>query len=233
MAIATGTALALGTAALGAGAGIYGASKASKAQSKAADTASDTAQYTAQMNNQLARDMYASNSARLDPFATNGLMASNALTDMLLGTSKFNPNASPYAGTLADPANPASPAAKAGAAPYTEAQIAAAWNDGVRGNAEAMQNANNQWYASQPAANALAPIAGAPTAAPTAPTAAPVAATPATNALAPVAGSTAPLEAQAQEAVAAGANPNLVKARLAIMQHRNSILGAPVGLGGI
>lgn len=206
--------IGLGGAALTAGAGIYGASKAAKAQNKAADQASDTAYNTANLNNQLARDMYGANAARLDPFASNGLMASNALTDMLLGTHSFNPNASPYAGTLADPANPSSPQAQAGQPPYTQAQIDQMWHDGVPGNAEAAENANAQWYASHqqaPAANSLAPMASqAPAGAATAPQTV----TPAPNALLAPVPAPAPLQAQAQQAVAQGADPAAVNARM-------------------
>ena len=89
--------IAVGTAAVTAGAGIYASSKASKAQKKAAQTASDTSLQTAQMNNDLFRETRDKNVALASPYYNNGLLASNALTDLLLGTHLYNQ------GTVANP----------------------------------------------------------------------------------------------------------------------------------
>jgi len=67
--------------ALSIGGSLLGGSSQKKAAKKAAKAAADN---TA-ANNALAREMYASNATRLDPYSANGMRASNALTDMLLG----------------------------------------------------------------------------------------------------------------------------------------------------
>ncbi len=91
MPIGVGTAIGIGGAVLGAGAGIYSASKQAKAQKQAAQTASDTSLQVAQENNQLFRDIYGQNLQIASPFYNNGLLAGNALTDLLLGTHSYNP----------------------------------------------------------------------------------------------------------------------------------------------
>ena len=74
-----------------AAASIGGAVLSSSAQKKAAKKASSAAADNTAANNTLAREQYASNAARLDPYSANGLRASNALTDMLLGSSAMTP----------------------------------------------------------------------------------------------------------------------------------------------
>src|SRR5690348_2182604 len=63
------------------------------AQKKAANKAADTSLRAAQENNALYRDIYGQNKALLTPYSTQGLQAGNALNDLLLGTSTYNPNA--------------------------------------------------------------------------------------------------------------------------------------------
>jgi hypothetical protein len=74
-------AIAGATAVAGVGSAVIGASSQKKAANKAAGTAT---QNTA-ANNAMSREMYANNAARLDQYSANGLRASNALSDMLLG----------------------------------------------------------------------------------------------------------------------------------------------------
>lgn len=70
---------------IGAGAGIYSSSQASHAQTSAANTASNDQLLVANENNQLARDMYAANASRLDPYSTMGLAAGDQYMGLLLG----------------------------------------------------------------------------------------------------------------------------------------------------
>ena len=81
---------AVGGAVIGGGASIIGASKAAKAQKQAAQAASDTSLQVAHENNALYRDIYNQNKGLLTPYSDRGLLASNALTDLLLGTHYFN-----------------------------------------------------------------------------------------------------------------------------------------------
>lgn len=75
------TAALLGAAAIGAvSSAISGSS-----QKKAANQAAQVATQNTQENNQLARDMYASNTALLTPYSDMGLRAGRTLSDMLLG----------------------------------------------------------------------------------------------------------------------------------------------------
>ena len=89
--------LAIGASAVTAGVGIYTSSKAAKAQKKAGQQAADTSLQTAQMNNDLFRETRDKNVALASPYYNNGLLASNALTDLLLGTHLYNQ------GTVANP----------------------------------------------------------------------------------------------------------------------------------
>ncbi len=64
---------------------VGGAVLSSSAQKKAAKKAAGAAKDNTAANNALAREMYGNNAARLDPYSANGMRASNALTEMLLG----------------------------------------------------------------------------------------------------------------------------------------------------
>ncbi|MES2904552.1 MAG: hypothetical protein V4696_10240 [Pseudomonadota bacterium] len=80
MAIATGTLIAAG---IGAAASIGGAALSSSAQKKAANKASATEAQNSAANIALARENYANNSARLDPYSQTGMRAGGVLGDML------------------------------------------------------------------------------------------------------------------------------------------------------
>jgi len=73
---------------IGAVASIGGAALSSSAQKKAAKKAAKVEADNTAANNALAREMYANNASRLDPYSANGMRASNALTDMLLGPAQ-------------------------------------------------------------------------------------------------------------------------------------------------
>lgn len=77
---------------------IGGAVMGSKAQKKAAKSAAKTSAANTASNNALARETYNNNAARLDPYSANGLRASNALSEMLLGPAPAYPGF-PYAAT--------------------------------------------------------------------------------------------------------------------------------------
>ena len=81
---------AIGGAAITAGGTIAAGSMASSAQKKAANQAADSSLAVADKNNALYREIYGENKALLTPYSNNGLLASNALTDLLLGTHSFN-----------------------------------------------------------------------------------------------------------------------------------------------
>jgi len=82
--------IALGGAAIGGIATVASGAMSSHAQSKAADKAADTSLAVADKNNALYREIYGENKALLSPYSNNGLLASNALTDLLLGTHTYN-----------------------------------------------------------------------------------------------------------------------------------------------
>jgi hypothetical protein len=136
----------------------------------AADTAADTSLQTAEMNNELFRETRDQNLAIASPFYNNGLLAGNALTDLLLGTHTFNP------ATVSNPTTPGGgtfpttggssgtgTTGALGAPPFTAAQIAAMRSDGISGNAAAAEAANNAWY-SQHNSGALSGYQPAPVA---------------------------------------------------------------------
>lgn len=143
----------LAVAAVGAAVGIGGAVLSSRAQTRAANTAANTAEQNTAANNALAREMYGNNSARLDPYAANGMAASNVLNGMLLGTTA---PAAVAAGNVQT-----TPASTMGTAPWTYAQIAAMRNDGIRGNAERAQAELDAFYANRLSSGA--PAGGAAT----------------------------------------------------------------------
>jgi hypothetical protein len=91
---------AIGGAVIGAGGSVIAGSKAAKAQKNAAQTAADTSLTTANANNALYRDIYGQNKALLTPFSNNGLQASNALTELLLGPGSTAGNTTPATGAL-------------------------------------------------------------------------------------------------------------------------------------
>lgn len=77
----------IGGAAIAAGGSVAAGAMSSSAQKKAANKAAATSQANTDSNNALQRDIYGQNKALLTPYSNNGLAASNALTDLLLGTS--------------------------------------------------------------------------------------------------------------------------------------------------
>lgn len=147
----------IGAAVVGAGATVASGAMASHAQSKAADQASATQQQVASENNQLARDTYAQNASRLDPYSQMGVAAGDAYMGLLLGDKNGKADGSGWA-TAPSAASVATPAPN----------------------------------------NALAPFGGLPS-------------TPTGSALSPV------VAQQAQQAIAAGADPAAVRARAASM----------------
>lgn len=89
----------IGGAVIAAGGGVASGIIGGNAQKDAAQTAADSSYQTAQLNNQLYRDIYGQNMALLTPFSNQGLQASNALTDLLLGTHYFNQSGPTNLGT--------------------------------------------------------------------------------------------------------------------------------------
>lgn len=82
----------IGGAVIAGGGAVAAGALGAGAQKDAAHTAADTAAANAAANNALQREIYGENAARLDPFAANGLAASNALSGLLLGgRSAVNP----------------------------------------------------------------------------------------------------------------------------------------------
>lgn len=193
--------IAAGVGAVGA---IGGAYLSSKAQSKAASSANAAEQNAAaqqyalgQESLALNKDIYNTNFNTLSPWVARGNVAGDAYSN-LLGLPAAKPMASPLAppggGTYSGGTGTFS-----GQAPYTQAQIDAMQHDGTPGNAAAAQNVLNQWNAAHPQTPAApAPVATAP------------------SPPAPAANSGA-LQQQAQAAIAAGANPAAVNARLATL----------------
>ena len=78
MAIGT-TAALLGSAAIGAGASMLG----NKSANKAAARATDAQLQAARENTALQREIYGNNAARLDPYSRNGVLAGNAIMELL------------------------------------------------------------------------------------------------------------------------------------------------------
>jgi hypothetical protein len=74
----------IGLAVAGIGLAAGGAVISAKSQRKAASKAADTSLQTAEMNNALAREIFAKNEGRLDPYARSGLPA-NALLEGAAG----------------------------------------------------------------------------------------------------------------------------------------------------
>jgi hypothetical protein len=169
------------------GAGAMGAS----AQRDAARTAADTSLATANANNALAREVRGQNLQIASPFYNNGLLAGNALTDLLLGTNEYNPNTVanptvPGGGTF--PATTGATGGQGALTPYTGpslAQIEALRHDGIPGNHDPAMRAYR-------AAEASGALNMAPTPTPTTPT---TPTTPATGNTTPTTGSTAPASA--------------------------------------
>lgn len=124
MPIGIGTAIAGGAAILGAGATIYASSKASHAQTKAANQAAQTEQNVATQNNDFAKQIYAENAARLDPYSNMGLAAGDAYMGLLLGSAPTT-TGSPNGWATVHPAN-----ALATAVPSTPAPVPSALGTG-------------------------------------------------------------------------------------------------------
>jgi hypothetical protein len=229
----------IGAAVVGAGASIYSSSQAGHAQTSAANTASNDQLLVANENNQLARDMYNANASRLDPYSTMGLAAGDQYLGLLLGDAPRpgQPAGNGWAPVLGNPGpngTPANPTPNgtgttpgAGGtptpAPYTGPtldQINAMQHDGIPGN---YQSALAAYYAAHPptATQALAMqhdgIPGNYAAAMQAINNQPVTPLTGLGGLTPGPGSAlAPVVAQqAQQAIAAGADPAAVAARAA------------------
>ena len=82
MAVATSTAI-LGAAALGAGAGLYGSSQASRAQSRAANRAADAQVEAADRAANAQREMFERQVELQAPFREAGLTAQNRILSLL------------------------------------------------------------------------------------------------------------------------------------------------------
>jgi hypothetical protein len=124
---------AIGGAVIGAGGNILASSQASKAQSKAAQTAADSSLAVAQLNNQTFKDTRNQNLAIAAPFYNNGVVAGNALTDLLLGTHSFDPSAvgspTPVTGQGALAGYDSQPTPQPGSGQYGSAALASYSND--------------------------------------------------------------------------------------------------------
>jgi hypothetical protein len=70
-------------AGIAAAATVGGAVLSSKSQKKAANTAANAATQNTNANNALARDIYNQNASRLDPYASQGVLASNQINELL------------------------------------------------------------------------------------------------------------------------------------------------------
>lgn len=201
----------IGAAVVGAGAGIYSSSKASHAQTQAADQASNIQLQVADENNQLARDMYDANASRLDPYSNMGLQAGDEYMGLLLGPNHTQPGSKTPNGYATIPTpqhlgtgSSTGSGASGASGPSTLADVLATQHDGTPGN---FQGALASYYAAHP------------------PTAAEVAAmkndgiphnaaiagqyVQSSSALAPT------VVQQAQQAIAAGADPRAVAQRAA------------------
>lgn len=142
----------IGAAVVGAGAGIYSSSQASKAQTNAANTAANDQLAVASQNNALTTNMYNSNAARLDPYSALGLPAGGEYNALLgiASPAAASPNTAP-------PALPPVDSGAAAGGPSLQ-DIQAMQHDGIPHNyANAMAAYNSR---PTPA------IAAAPTAAP-------------------------------------------------------------------
>lgn len=94
--------MAIGTALALAGATIAGSVLSSRSQSRAATNAANVSQQNAQLNDQTIRDMYAQNSAVLQPWQQSGLSA-NQMYNALLGIPNQQPAQNAlYGGTYID-----------------------------------------------------------------------------------------------------------------------------------
>jgi hypothetical protein len=151
----------------------------------------DSTLASTQANNALAREIRGQNLQIASPFYNNGLLAGNALTDLLLGTNEYNP------AIVANPTVPGGgsfPATtgtggQGALTPYTGpslAQIEALRHDGIPGNHDPAMQA----YRAAQASGALDLANNPPPATPTTP-----ATTPATGTTTPATGSTAPTSA--------------------------------------
>jgi hypothetical protein len=113
----------IGAGVLTAGASIYTGSKAASAQKSAANNASDTTLQVASENNQLARDMYAENASRLDPYSNMGLAAGDEFMGLLLGHAPTTANAgngwAPVKGVNTPAATPTPTTGGTGSTPVT------------------------------------------------------------------------------------------------------------------
>lgn len=137
----------VGGAVIGAGGSIIAGGQAADAQRDAANSASQTSLAVANANNQLIRETRGQNIALASPFYNNGLLAGNALSDLLLGTNTYNP------AVVSQPTVPGGGTFPAGAlsgrtggsgtSGPTMAQILAMKNDGVPGNYAAALAAYN------------------------------------------------------------------------------------------
>jgi hypothetical protein len=90
-----GTIATVGAAVVGAGAGIYSASKSAKAQKKAAQTASGIELQVADKNNAFAQSIYDQNEGHLTPFIDMGGMAGDEIMGLLLGKAPASGGTSP------------------------------------------------------------------------------------------------------------------------------------------
>lgn len=81
---------AIGGAVIGAGGSVIAGSQAAGAQKDAAKTAADSSLAVANANNALIRETRGQNIALASPFYNSGLLAGNALTDLLFGTNTYN-----------------------------------------------------------------------------------------------------------------------------------------------
>lgn len=170
----------IGAAVIGAGAGIYGSSQASKAQTQAAQTASNDELAVAQQNNALAAQIYNSNAARLDPYSALGLPAGGEYNALLgiASPAAANPTTAP------PPVQPISASGSAGSYNGPSlAQIQAMQHDGIDGNYAPALAAYNAAHAA-PTYSANNAVAAAPVAATPAPTSAATATAHPANAMA-------------------------------------------------
>jgi hypothetical protein len=171
----------IGAGVIGAVGAVGASAMSSHAQSQAAQQASGTEMAVAQENNDLAREIYGENAARLDPYSQMGLPAGaeyNALLGIAVPPGAANPQPLPTGAGTGTGAGSASPPSMGqimamqndgipgnyasslstyyAAHPPSSTDIAAMRNDGIPGNYAAATAA-----AAHPT-NALAPVAGAP-----------------------------------------------------------------------
>jgi hypothetical protein len=132
----------------------------------------DTTLAATEANNALARETRAQNLQIASPFYNNGLLAGNALTDLLLGTHEYNPaivnNPTVPGGGTFPATTPA--LGTSTAAPYTGPtldQIEALRHDGIPGNHDVAMRAYRQAQQSGAAMNPTPTPTPAPTPTPT------------------------------------------------------------------